>query len=259
MATSRSSWVLLAALVAALFSPMLVSGHFNLVTPPSIGFDDDKEGTGPCGSFTPDLSASTLPQFHVGGDAIAMVLGHPQANWLFRGASVNGTSCTSWTQLFPIVQQSGLNGFCEPAITAPASWAGSKGVIGVVANAPDGFLYQVSCLGTNSIMRRSFADLRLQCAVVQFVSGVGTPPSNCTNSTGVAAAFVGDTSLTPLSTSSDLCPAGSSTNAPPGSTTSTAPSPTKSTSAGCGNYEALSIYLSVVFSTISILLVSIAV
>ena len=118
-----------------------------MITPPSIGFSDDDEGTAPCGgNFVPNLSPNNLTQFHVGGDAIGMISGHPQANWLFRGASFgNGTvtQCSKWTQLFPIVQQSGFNAFCEPAVTVPAEWAGTKGVIGVVASAVDGLLYQV--------------------------------------------------------------------------------------------------------------------
>jgi hypothetical protein len=43
----------------------------------------------------------------------------------------------------PAVQQTGLGAFCEPDVSIPASWAGSKGVIGVVQDAPDGILYQV--------------------------------------------------------------------------------------------------------------------
>jgi hypothetical protein len=44
----------------------------------------------------------------------------------------------------PAVQQTGLNNFCEPALQIPASFAGSKGVIGIAADSPDGILYQVS-------------------------------------------------------------------------------------------------------------------
>lgn len=141
---TRLLTVLLAAGAAA---------HFTMVTPPSIGFSDENEGAAPCGGFTPDLSGNDLTEFHVEGDAIAMLNGHPQSNWLFRGASFgNGTAtqCSAWTQLFPIVQQSGFNTFCEPAVTAPAEWVGTKGVISVVASAVDGLLYQV-CPSTNRL------------------------------------------------------------------------------------------------------------
>jgi hypothetical protein len=43
----------------------------------------------------------------------------------------------------PAVLQTGLGDFCEPDVVIPASWAGSKGVIGIVQDAPDGILYQV--------------------------------------------------------------------------------------------------------------------
>lgn len=49
------------------------SAHFLLNYPTTIGFSDDDEGTAPCGSFTPDFSKDTVTDFHVGGDAIAIV------------------------------------------------------------------------------------------------------------------------------------------------------------------------------------------
>jgi hypothetical protein len=50
----------------------------------------------------------------------------------------------------PAVQQTGLNDFCEPALQIPESFAGSKGVIGIVQDAPDGILYQVVDMETNA-------------------------------------------------------------------------------------------------------------
>jgi hypothetical protein len=44
----------------------------------------------------------------------------------------------------PAVQQTGLGDFCEPVVPIPASWAGQTGILGVVQDAPDGILYQVS-------------------------------------------------------------------------------------------------------------------
>jgi hypothetical protein len=132
-----------AVAAAAVFFLSAANAHFNLITPPTIGFDDDKEGTAPCGSFTPDFTnKSALFDFHVGGEPVAMKLGHPQVNWLFRG-TLDETANGNWTQLFPIVQQSGLGLFCETAVPAPEAWVGKQGVVGVVANGPDGILYQV--------------------------------------------------------------------------------------------------------------------
>lgn len=63
--------------------------------------------------------------------------------WLFR-ATLDQTASGNWTNLVPAIQQTGLNSFCEPALQVPASFAGSKGVIGIAADSPDGILYQVS-------------------------------------------------------------------------------------------------------------------
>ena len=127
-------------LLASLALMATATAHFNLNYPQTSGFDEDKEDGGPCGGFTPDFTKST--DFHVGGDAIALTLGHPQSNWLFR-ATLDVSGASGWSKIFPIVQQSGPGKFCEPAITVPASYVGKRGVIGVVANAPDGLLYQV--------------------------------------------------------------------------------------------------------------------
>ena len=68
---------------------------------------------------------------------------HPQATWLFR-ATLDTTASGNWTSLLPSIQQTGLGDYCERDVQVPASWAGSKGIIGVVQDAPDGILYQVS-------------------------------------------------------------------------------------------------------------------
>jgi hypothetical protein len=120
----------------------VVSGHFLLNYPQSIGFDDDKEDGGPCGGFTPDFSKNVV-DFHVGGDAIAVKLTHPQGNWLFR-VTTDEKAQSGWEQIFPIVQQSGLGDFCEPQVTVPSKFVGKKGVLSVVSSATDGLLYQVS-------------------------------------------------------------------------------------------------------------------
>lgn len=150
----RSSTIIPAILSLASLS----SAHFLLNYPKSIGFDDDKEGTAPCGGFTPDISSgsSQLVDFHVGGDSLAMRGTHPQSNWLFR-ATLDGTAESGWQQIFPIVQQSGLGNFCEPQITLPSSWAGKKGVISVVADAPDGLLYQVCGLASRDLVHLHIA------------------------------------------------------------------------------------------------------
>ncbi|KAL7943346.1 hypothetical protein V8C42DRAFT_328817 [Trichoderma barbatum] len=206
----RSSTIIPAFLSLASLS----SAHFLMNYPKSIGFDDDKEGDGPCGGFTPDLSSgsSQLVDFHVGGDSLAMRSTHPQSNWLFR-ATLDASAESDWQQIFPIVQQSGLGNFCEPQITLPASWAGKKGVIGVVANAPDGLLYQ--------------------CVAANFIAGSIDPPSACKNAT-VTASFVDDDKLSALVDGSASDGSSSSTSTGTKSTassTSTKPSSTQSSAA----------------------------
>lgn len=119
------------------------TAHFLLNYPPTVGFDDSLEGTPPCGSFSVDFSTDNVTDFHVGGDALAMTSIHPQATWLFR-ATLDQTASGNWTNLRAAIQQTGLGDYCEQDITVPASWAGEKGVIQVVQDAPDGILYQVN-------------------------------------------------------------------------------------------------------------------
>jgi hypothetical protein len=116
--------------------------HFLLNYPPTIGFDDSLEATPPCGSFTVDFSTDNVTDFHVGGDSLAMTSIHPKATWLFR-ATLDQTAMGNWTDLLPAIVQIGLGDYCERDVTVPVSFAGSKGVIQVVQDAPDGILYQV--------------------------------------------------------------------------------------------------------------------
>ncbi|KAJ6443801.1 GPI anchored protein [Purpureocillium lavendulum] len=187
----------------------LATAHFQLKYPKSIGFSDDDEDKAPCGGFTPDFSKDVV-DFHVGGEALAMRLTHQQCNWLFR-ATTDQKAESGWEQLFPIVMQSGLGDFCEPAITAPESFVGKKGVVSVVSSAPDGLLYQ--------------------CVAVNFVSGSAKAPSQCTNAT-VKASFVDDAKLSAL--------VGSSANTSSGGSSAT---PTKSSAAATSTGAAPSVQM----------------
>jgi hypothetical protein len=71
----------------------------------------------------------------------------------------------------PAIQQTGLNDFCEPALQIPESFAGSKGVLGIVQDAPDGILYQVSRHGDQCIQHT--ADFS---SVQQSTSWLALPP-----------------------------------------------------------------------------------
>jgi hypothetical protein len=168
------------------------SAHFYLNYPATIGFDDMLENEAPCGSFSVNFATDNITNYHVGGDTLAMTSIHPQATWLFR-ATLDITAGGNWTTLMPAVMQTGLGDYCEPSVAVPASWAGSKGVIGVVQDAPDGILYQ--------------------CAAVDFVAGTQTTvPSICTNVTGLSASFVQDPVLSTLPASFMASATGSMTS-----------------------------------------------
>jgi len=118
------------------------TAHFLLNYPPTIGFDDSLEATPPCGSFSIDFSKDNVTNFSIGGDSVAVTSIHPKATWLFR-ATLNQNAAGNWTDLLPAIVQTGLGDYCEQNIMVPSSFAGSKGVLQVVQDAPDGILYQV--------------------------------------------------------------------------------------------------------------------
>ncbi|KAK2013601.1 hypothetical protein LZ32DRAFT_604387 [Colletotrichum eremochloae] len=151
------------------------TAHFSLTLPKPLGDSDDNQATAPCGGYTAS-SSSEATDFHVEGDAIGMQNGHPQSNWLFR-ATLDQTAATGWTEIFPIVLQTGLGNFCEPQVAVPANFTGKKGLIGVVAHSPDGLLYA--------------------CSAVNFVSGAAPTRSDCKNAT-ITADFTSDPSLSAL-------------------------------------------------------------
>lgn len=126
-----------------LLLPTLAAAHVTLNAPAPVGpFDEDNEANAPCGGVTIDFSKDNVTDFHVGGEPIDLFLGHPTAGWLIRG-TLDQTATSNWSQLYPIFTQNGLGDYCQPAVAAPESWVGQKGILGVVANAPDGLLYQV--------------------------------------------------------------------------------------------------------------------
>ncbi|KAK1839827.1 GPI anchored protein, partial [Colletotrichum chrysophilum] len=153
--------------------------------------------------------------FHVAGDAVGMSNGHPQTTWLFR-ATLDQTASGNWTQVFPIVLQTGLGNFCEPQIAVPAEYAGKKGVLGVVAHSPDGLLYS--------------------CAAVNFVTGTAATNSDCKNAS-ITVDFSSDPSLTALvngggASSSTSPSASASGSAAASSSSSSTPNAAPGASAG---------------------------
>jgi hypothetical protein len=117
-----------------------VNAHFLLNYPTTVGFNDDQEGTAPCGGF--DVSFANVTNFYVGGDSIAVTSTHPASTWLFR-ATLDTKAAGNWSVLLPAIAQATLGQFCEKSVTVPASFAGQQGVIQVIEDAVDGQLFQV--------------------------------------------------------------------------------------------------------------------
>lgn len=131
----------LAALLVLCLGVMQTYGHFLLNYPATVGFDDETEGTAPCGGSKAPFTNAT--DFHVDGDAVALTSTHPSALWTFRG-TLDTTASGNWTDIFsePIFQ-SALGDFCEPQVKVPSSWAGHAGILQITQHATDGALYQV--------------------------------------------------------------------------------------------------------------------
>jgi hypothetical protein len=128
-----------------------VSAHFLLNYPATVGFDDDGEGTGPCGSETVDVAKANITDFHVGGDTIFVTSSHPTANFLYR-ATLDTTLKGSFVNLRPVEMAVGIGDNCQPSVAVPGNFSG-QGVLQVIANSPDGILYQV-CLRLHTTRNR---------------------------------------------------------------------------------------------------------
>ncbi|RDW80075.1 hypothetical protein BP6252_04713 [Coleophoma cylindrospora] len=189
------SQVLLTALVAG-----TASAHFNLDYPAARGFNEDKLGTFPCGSF--DTPATNRTVWPMSGGEIALTMGHITANVeVFIGFGNNVGSAFN-TVLRPVFAEQGLGAFCMTGFALPAGMNitdGMNATIQVVTNGdPDGGLY--NC-----------ADITLSSTASAPASGV------CTNGTGVTAI------------------AATSTAQPNGTTASTTGSSSSSTKSSAAN------------------------
>ncbi|KIY02087.1 uncharacterized protein Z520_02225 [Fonsecaea multimorphosa CBS 102226] len=184
---------------------LCTSAHFILQYPQSLGFDDDIEATAPCGGFDVVFN-TTDDSIPVGGFPVSMLSTHPAADWLFR-VTLDQKAPFNWTNLLPVVSETGLGQFCLPHLVAPADFAGNKGVIQVIQDGPDGILYQ--------------------CAAVNFVTGVNsTVSSSCTNVTGLTATLTNQNNFNTSSSSS------TSASSSPTASATTSGSAASSSSAG---------------------------
>lgn len=131
--------------LAPLLLAATAAAHFSIDHPPQQ--DPSSESglaTGPCGGAALDFSSSSsVADFHVGGDAVAVTGSHPESSWLIR-ATNDTTGEDNWAQVFPVVKQGDPGKMCQPEVAVPEGWAGGQGLIGVAASAEDGILFAVS-------------------------------------------------------------------------------------------------------------------
>ena len=71
----------------------LASAHFNLNYPAARGFDEDKLGTFPCGSFDTPSSNRTL--WPLTGGEIALTMGHSKYHPLLGFTQIRNTNFSS--------------------------------------------------------------------------------------------------------------------------------------------------------------------
>jgi hypothetical protein len=146
--------------VFALGFANVAESHFILAVPTSIGFDDDLEGTSPCGNFDPSVR-KTVTEFPITGSNVGVSTSHPEATWEFLAALT--TNLTQWRSLTPALNQTGIGYFCEPQVSSiheltfdealltyrlkqipgPKDWAGKDAVLRVIQHTSHGDLYQV--------------------------------------------------------------------------------------------------------------------
>lgn len=121
---------------------VVATAHFILEYPPSLGFDDDIEANGPCGGFDVVFNSSDA-SVPIGGFPVSMLSTHPEAEWIFR-ATLDQQAPFNWTDLTPVLQETGLGQFCIPNVQAPTEFAGKPALVQVIQHGADGVLYQVS-------------------------------------------------------------------------------------------------------------------
>lgn len=175
---------MLANTLLTLALSQLSFAHFILEYPISAGFDDDVDGTAPCGgqavNFTSSSSNVTVDRF-----AVALYSTHPQAEWLYR-ATLSSEAPYNWTNILPVVDQTSIGAFCLSDLSVPSEFAGQQGIIQVMQDAADGVLYQVSPPRLSIPVFQ--ANVYRQCAPVNFITGSNsTVGSACTNATGLTA------------------------------------------------------------------------
>ncbi|KAH7113800.1 hypothetical protein B0J11DRAFT_445783 [Dendryphion nanum] len=152
---------------------ILSQAHFILQTPPSIGFEDTKEGEAPCGGFDVK-NRDKVTEWPINGYPVHLRSTHGRSTFTYKAALVNNTN--EFVKLLPDVAQEGLGDFCLTAVPGRREWVGLEAVVQIAQEAVDGKLYQ--------------------CAAVKFTDGSAfTPEASCRNQTGLKATFLATATL----------------------------------------------------------------
>ena len=186
------------ALTALATLTTLASAHFNLKYPAVRGFDEDKLGTFPCGSFdTPSTNRTLWP---LTGGEISLTMGHISSNVEVLIGFGNDVGSAFNTVLRQTFQEQGLGSFCMTGFSMPEGLNvtdGTNATIQVQTNGdPSGGLYN--------------------CADITFsASAPGPADGVCTNQTGVSTSTstVSSPNLTSSSTTSSSSSATTSKSA----------------------------------------------
>lgn len=166
----------------------LASAHFQLTWPASRGFDDEKTVNFPCGGFeTPSAERQPIPL--TGSFPIQLSMEHTGVRGMVVLALGNEPTGDDYTiVLRQPFQETGPENFCIGDVTLPVGLnitEGTNATIQVVTNGdPNGGLYQ--------------------CGDITFTSTALSQNdynSHCTNSTGVTATYISDSSTLPNGTS----------------------------------------------------------
>ncbi|KAH7327213.1 hypothetical protein BKA65DRAFT_369781, partial [Rhexocercosporidium sp. MPI-PUGE-AT-0058] len=181
----------------------VVTSHFILQVPLSLGFDDVKEIISPCDGFNPLDRSGGVTDWPVAGSSVMVLSTHLNVMWEFNAALLSDIAAgtPTWRPITLQLAQQGVGSFCEPQIPGPREWVGLDAVLQIIQHAPDGALYQ--------------------CAAIRFqdLPFAGPDPS-CMNDTGIAAQWIGGTT-TSTSSSVTLPASSSSTSETTSSTTGT--------------------------------------
>lgn len=157
--------------------PLTSFAHFHLVYPPTRGFSEDTIVDFPCGGFD-KIQDKRTPWPLTGNVPIQLSMEHTSVKGEVLMALGNDPGVNYNIVLKKVFQETGPENFCIGDVTLPAGLnltAGMNATIQVVTNGdPNGGLYACTDI--------TFTDTPLSSADYD---------TNCKNSTGVSASFVG--------------------------------------------------------------------